>query len=199
MNQKNCIDTGQLDEALRSPEWGEHLRSCTRCSTLVREYEIFLAAEDVVGAKPADAERELSTLFAPTTPRRALGQRPALMGFALAAAIAAILFLPRGGEVPEAPVLRDTGTDAIGLLPLGESEESWQLRWSAHPDADAYELRIYDVELRELLRVGPLLRPEADVGKADLELEPTLLWRVHALSAGDEIWRSEVGVLRQSD
>jgi len=130
---------------------------------------------------------------------RARSRRPLLVGFATAAAIAAILLLPRGEDLSEESTLRDPVAEEFRLRAPVETESAWQLSWSAPPAAEVYELRIYDVELKELFQLGPLREPTASLEKSALELEPTLLWRVYAFEAGDEIWRSEVGVLRQVD
>jgi hypothetical protein len=88
---------------------------------------------------------------------------------------------------PSPPVPAPEATTFGPLAPAGEADaDALVLRWSAHPRAEGYELRIDDGEGRNrwMARVGAQteLRLPADVA-ASLEAGAVYVWRVTALPA----------------
>lgn len=131
--------------------------------------------------------------------------RPALVLVGAAAVIlVAVTLVDFGGETPDHRILRGDETTAEGGLSLNPphllDDDRVRLSWQAAEGADSYTVIFLGEELHELARL------EAG-GKTSLELQPStiqalpgsgtpVLWRVSALSGGDEIARSRAQSMR---
>jgi hypothetical protein len=88
---------------------------------------------------------------------------------------------------------------ALALEPARTIAGGIELRWSAEPGADAYQVAFYAGDLREIARLAPAPDTSCVVRRDELPatLAPgtPLLWRVTALRGGDPIATSEVAGL----
>jgi hypothetical protein len=204
----NCIGVERIADVENAPELQRHVAECPRCQTLWLSYQSFMKA-DVSGAPRADEARRAleatirrsaasATAAANAAPRvsRLSTHRRAQLSWlrpGLIAAVAAIVAMVaisvwRGSS--DEPLLR------------GESETTWTLetphvsaiaivfKWSPVPDADAYEVEIYDDALNLVLHSTAVTTPDITVDRAALANVPTgtkLTWRVRAFRGGDVI------------
>jgi hypothetical protein len=189
----------------------EHVAACTRCATLLAEYEAF-AEGSRAGVSRADLSAAEEALAAtidrelPATPvlRRvgpAAGERrawwlgaPGRMALAAAALVIvagtfvvmrerpAVHSQLRGGEATPLALVAEPGTKALAL------------RWVAWAGADGYRVEIVSVDLQPLATFGPVrgtsftLVPGA-VGGAPTGTDA---WcRIIALRAGAAVGESE--------
>lgn len=187
-----------------------HLRDCARCQALQRMYEAFMTPathlpeserrDAVARLRTAVAERSaVSTARAPNDTTRGRARWFEWIGgrnrWALAAVVVAIGAMFVGREMrPDRGEIRlreATGRDAGGELAIESMRASpdggFDLDWKKVPGADAYELRFYSADLREVARLGPLQNDELTVRASDSVLvgaPDAVLVRVVALRAG---------------
>jgi len=193
-----------------------HLAGCPRCQALLVSLEDFLEPRNLpAGADLPDARTRLTAARAsgikgsdavdrepaglvlrPVFRRWSPFRMRALAAVAAVLVLAASLALLRGAaDNPRGtPVLRGAGTaevvfsGAAAPLPGG----GYRLGWPALPDAETYQVLIFDQGLVEIARFDTADATRLDLDPADLPAEPGLVfWRVVARRSGDEIARSE--------
>ena len=130
--------------------------------------------------------------------------RPVVAAGATAAAALLIVLLLQGDEAPYEIVVRDaeslSRTTALLLPPEQTAAGTVTLRWQSVAAADGYQVVFFDVNLSELMsqttgRDTLLLVNLAGLRTALPGGEREVLWRVHSLSHGDIIGRSQPGAL----
>lgn len=212
-----CIDAERIGDVLAlapdSPE-RKHVESCPRCRSLAQSYAMFMETDAVPGANVADADARLSqwrqnvieSAPAPAPKVRpgflrsllaGFMTRPALAAAALIVVAAAVVWL----RVDHAPEQRLRGsspasTEALSLSGARVSPTgSIDLSWSAQPQAQRYEVRIYAEDLTELARYHTAAT-EFTIPAGDIDTSAhVLLWRVVALANGNEIAVSAPGTI----
>ncbi len=202
----NCIDVERIADVESSPELRQHVSDCPRCESLWLSYQSFLRA-DLSGAPGADsARRALEAVIrrqagpataevAPRTSRLATRRRAELSWLrpgliAAAAAVVAVVAISvwRGGT--DQPVLRGGPEATWSLEAPHVSGIAVVFKWGAVPDADAYEVEIFDDALNLVLHSASVTTPTISVDRsAFVNIPPgtELTWRVRALRGGDEM------------
>jgi hypothetical protein len=215
---QDCVPIEELGAVLESPAGDPrraHVESCARCSALAQSYARFLAGESAgedlygdVEARALDLHRAHLATDAPVEtapppgrlparPRRLEGWfapslRPAWALATAAVLVAAVVLAPRlpwpgtGSDVrggrAEGFRVRSSTTLPDGGLEIG---------WSAAPEAERYEVRLYAPTLAEMARYtagrDTGLRIGTDALPAGLARGGTVLVRVVALRGGDEV------------
>jgi hypothetical protein len=203
----NCIDVERIADVETSPELRRHVDECPRCQSLWLSYQSFLKTDVSATPRIDEARRELEATIRGKAARAAVASAPprvspfstrrrAELGWlrpgliaAFAAIIAAVAISVWRGSSNE-PVLR------------GGSEAAWELKtphvtgiaivfaWSAVPNADAYEVEIYDDALNQVLHSAAVTTTSISVDRAALANVPSgaaLTWRVRALKQGDVV------------
>jgi len=200
----NCIDVERIADVESSPELRKHVADCPRCQSLWLSYQSFLRA-DVAGAPGADdARRSLEAVIrrqagqaaadvTPRTSRLATRRRAELSWLrpGLIAAVAAVvavvaISLWRGGS--DEPVLRGGSASTWSLQAPRVSGLAVVFKWGAVPDADAYEVEVFDDALNLVLHSASVTTPTISVDRAAFSIiQPgtELTWRVRALRGGD--------------
>jgi len=205
---QHCIDVERIADVETAPEGHalrKHVAECPRCQSLWLEYQAFMKA-DVTGATHIDAARRAleATIRAQAAsgardaaPREArMSMRSAWPGWwrpALIAAMASVLTIVavsvwRGRN--ETPVLRGGSESVWFLWPPHVSGIAIVFAWKAVPDADAYEVEIFDDALHQVLHSAAVTTTSITVDRSALAGVPAgalLTWRVKALRAGDVI------------
>lgn len=200
----NCIDVERIADVESSPELRTHVADCPRCQSLWLSYQSFLRA-DVAGAPGADdARRSLEAVIrrqagqaaaevTPRTSRLATRRRaelswlrPGLIA-AMAAVVAVVaISLWRGGS--DQPVLRGGSEATWSLAAPRVSGIAVVFKWGAVPDADAYEVEVFDDALNPVLHSASVTTPTISVDRsafANIQPGTELTWRVRALRGGD--------------
>jgi hypothetical protein len=211
----NCIDVERIADVESSPELKKHVADCPRCQSLWLSYQSFMTA-DVSGAPQADdARRSLEAVIrrqavqaapdvAPrtsrlTTRRRAelSWLRPGLIA-AMAAVVAVVaISLWRGGS--DEPVLRGAPEATWSLQSPRVSGIAIVFKWGAVPEADAYEVEVFDDALNLVLHSASVTTPTISVDRsafANIQPGTELTWRVRALRGGDVLATSPPASLR---
>lgn len=201
----NCIDVERIADVESSPELKKHVDDCPRCQSLWLSYQSFMTA-DVSGAPGADdARRSLEAVI-----RRQAGQaapahavprasrlatrrraelswlRPGLIA-AMAAIIAVVAITVWRGNSDQ-PVLRGGAQSTWNLEAPRVSGIAVVFKWGAVPDADAYEVEIFDDALNLVLHSASVTTPTISVERSAFDnIQPgtELTWRVRALRGGD--------------
>jgi len=115
-----------------------------------------------------------------------------------------VLLRPWDRGPPETGALRGApggaGQDALRLeVPVRLDGGGLRLSWAAHPEADAYEVRILGPDLAELMR-REVTGASLELGRDELPATPAgavLGWKVTALRAGARLATSTTGTLRR--
>ncbi|MFQ5512437.1 MAG: hypothetical protein ACE5EO_11385 [Candidatus Krumholzibacteriia bacterium] len=213
----DCVDIEALAEVLARPGSDpkrRHLDECARCSALVLQYQAFLEAGAIAGSDPAEADARLRAFVQsvvpsagppqPSPPRRFLSAvragmlRPAWVAAALVVVIAGTMWW-RPWVEPQR-VLR-TAPRSSGIIALDApqpvDEGGVRLSWQGVEGADAYQVRLYGADLAEIARLDPVSDTTLVVPRSALPdgRPTTLIWRVLALSEGDEIIASRPAFL----
>jgi hypothetical protein len=206
----NCIDVERIADVETAPEGHplrQHVAECPRCQSLWLSYQTFMKA-DVKDATHIDSARRAleSTIraqavgagarreAAPRTSR--MGTRttwPAWLRPAIVTAAAAVLTavgvsIWRGG--PETTVLRGGSESLWSLQEPQVSSSAIVFAWKAVPDADSYDVEIFDDALNQVLHSAAVTATTITVDRSALSSVPAgaaLSWRVRALKAGDEV------------
>jgi hypothetical protein len=183
----------------------QHVAECPRCQSLWLLYQSFVKADSGGASNIEAARRALEATIrrqaaaspapAPRVSRmNARSAWPAWLRPAMISAAAAVLTVIavsifRGGGSDE-PVLRGA-EDAIWSLSAPQLfGDSIVLQWGAMPDADAYEVQLFDDALNDVYRSGPVSATTVMVLREALPSVAdgaTLTWRVRALRMGDVI------------
>lgn len=199
-----------------------HLRECGRCQALQRMYETFLTpASHVPEAERRDAVTRLRSVLAAhmeaaPTPKPGLslprgGWFVWLRGngrWALAAGVAAICVAlvgrelrPGREEVRLREAAHDVGDNALVISVMRPTPEGGlRLEWKPVPNADAYEVRFYDADLREIAPRGTLKECALTLAPGDPALQASkgsVLARVIALRQAAPIAMSPLRPLPQ--
>jgi hypothetical protein len=203
----NCIDVERIAEVEASPELRRHVDECPRCQSLWLSYQSFLKADVSAAPRIDEARRELEATIrgkaaraavagAPPRVSRLSTQRRAELGWlrpgliaAFATIIAAVAISVWRGSSNE-PVLRG-GSEAVWALAAPHvTGIAIVFAWSAVPNADAYEVEIYDDALNQVLHSAAVTTTRISVDRAALASVPAgaeLTWRVRALKQGDVV------------
>jgi hypothetical protein len=211
----SCIDVERIADVESSPELRKHVADCPRCQSLWLSYQSFLSA-DVAGAPGADdARRSLEAVIrrqagqtaaadvTPRTSRLATRRRaelswlrPGLIA-AMAAVVAVVaISLWRGGS--DQPVLRGGSAATWSLQAPRVSGLAVVFKWGAVPDADAYEVEVFDDALNLVLHSASVTTPTISVDRsafANIQPGTELTWRVRALRGGDVLATSPPALL----
>lgn len=201
----NCIDVERIADVESSPELRKHVDDCPRCNSLWLSYQSFMQP-NVAGAPGADdARRSLETTIRrqagqtaaasaePRTSRLATRRRAELSWLrpGLIAAMAAVVTVVaisvwRGSS--DEPVLRGGAEATWNLQAPRVSGVAVVFKWGAVPDADAYDVEIFDDALNPVLHSASVTTPTISVDRsAFTNVQPgtELTWRVRALRGGD--------------
>jgi hypothetical protein len=222
MSGTRCYEADELDEIRALPAnhpRRRHAAGCPRCGALMGSYDLYLAAPDAAGARPAEAERALGAAL-----ERAMGAAAARSGHAagprrearhgwierlmepafrpawafagLALVLGAVLLAQRLPGPDREPAFRGPG-ETVSAVPVIEratlGPAGVSLRWTATAGADAYEVRLYGEDLAELARFDPIPGLNLEIAADQLPaLAPGagLIARVVALSGGDTVGTS---------
>lgn len=125
--------------------------------------------------------------------------RPAFAAFAAVATLAVIwvAFVPPEGRAPR-DVLRggDRATPAPWTCSVEVRSGALEFTWTAVPDADAYDVLLFDRDLREIHRAGPFAADarsaRLDAREAALVASPPSYWQVVARAGADTVASSPV-------
>lgn len=205
----NCIDVERIADVETAPEGHplrQHVAECPRCQSLWLEYQAFMKA-DVTNASHIDkARRALEGRIraratasgardvAPRTSRmRTRTPWPVWLRPAIVTAVAALLTVVavsiwRGG--PETTVLRGGSAAVWSLQEPQVSSSAIVFEWKAVPDADSYDVEIFDDALNQVLHSAAVATTTITVDRSALSgvaAGAMLTWRVRALRDGDEI------------
>ncbi|HET6462769.1 MAG TPA: hypothetical protein VFH33_03130 [Candidatus Krumholzibacteria bacterium] len=200
----NCIDVERIADVQSSPELRQHVADCPRCESLWLSYQTFMTA-DVSGAPRADdARRSLDAVIRRQAGRAAVDEVPRVSRLAtrrraelswlrpgLIAAVAAVVAVVaisvwRGST--DQPVLRGGSEATWSLQAPRVSGPAVVFTWGAVPDADAYEVEIFDDALNLVLHSASVITPTISVDRsAFVNIQPgtELSWRIRALRGGD--------------
>jgi hypothetical protein len=195
-----------------------HLAACPLCRARLAEYRAFITeGPPAVGSRPEEANAALeaftvrmirgaggaggggfwSRFRALRAPRIVLV--PGLAAAAIAAVILIAILHPFPGGDERRPSLRgssDSTITELAVKPVLVRDGAVTFTWSLLPDADRYEVQIFDANLDQIARF--------DAGAtAGLKTEPgvipgadgVLWWRVVAFRDGDELGRSPLSAL----
>lgn len=215
---KECIDIDRIPEVLELPADDprrRHLSECPRCSSVLLSYQAFLEAEALPGSDTADAEARLRASVqsmieessGDPSMARSVRERPGFLaeivrGFFLRPAwVAAALVIIAAGImlwrpwVQDRPALRGTSPESELGRPLGLEapqlleDGNLRLAWQPLEGADSYHVCLYDRDLSELIRFGPVSETTLVLRRSMLPADApaTMLWRIIALDEGDEI------------
>jgi hypothetical protein len=225
--REQCAAMEEIEVLLRLPPGDprrRHLDTCPRCRARVITFLEFVAPpndlpadllrhadstlEDALrrelarGAerRPAGAERPARAWlrFAPPRP---VGWAFAVI--ALLVVVASVRFFA-GHRETEPVLLRDSGArDAAASVPSElravADGERIELSWDPVPGADAYEVRVYGLDLTEIARIRATVDARAQLTRASLpsSMPPrtSALWRVVALREGDPFGESPPAAL----
>jgi hypothetical protein len=174
-----------------------HLVACGRCRRRLAAVSRLINDEAVTG----EVRALLVASGGQAGRRHPSGRAVTLVAMASAAAVAALLFLPRNSVTPPlppegtAPVDREraiTTTAAPPIVgPAGITAEDDSLRWTGVPHADRYEVRVFDREgtlvWNPQTRDTVLAIPPALLGSR----HTTYLWMVRARTGWDRWVQSE--------
>jgi hypothetical protein len=201
-----CIDVDRIADVESSPEGHplrQHVAECPRCQSLWLSYQSFMKADvsgapDIEAARKALAETIRQKAGVAAAPRASrLARRPPWYVWlrpGLIAAMASLLTILavsiwRGGG-PDEPMLRGDD-DAVWLLQSPQlSGESIVLEWKPVPDADAYDVQIFDDALNEVYTSGALTTTTTTIPRESMPsvaAGESVTWRVVALRGGDVV------------
>ena len=200
----NCIDVDRIADVESAPEGHplrQHVAECPRCQSLWLSYQSFMTADvsgatNIEAARAALAETIHRKADSVTTPRasRMATRRPWYVWLrpGLIAAMASLLTILaisvwRGGGSDE-PVLRGNDAVAWSLQSPQLSGGSIVFEWKPMPDADAYDVQIFDDALNEVYTTGAVTTTSATVPREALPSVASgqsVTWRVCALRGGD--------------
>jgi len=202
-----------LDLAHGDPRW-RHLAECPLCRARLAAYRAFLAeGPPLAGSRPEKAKADIEACIdgmvhggaetksgsrarmrAHTIPKRVL-----IPGLVTAAAAVVLIFsLHRfsGDDRPRPAPLRGVKSTRVGgatpvARPAVIRDGTVTFSWSRVPDADCYQVLIFDMNLEEVARFeaknDTILSIRADeIAQAG----GPLLWRIVAYREGDELSRS---------
>lgn len=205
----NCIEVERIADVESLPEGHptrHHVATCPRCQSLWLSYQSFMKA-DVSDAAHIDRARvaleqsiRRQAGVGPEPAQRAARMerrsgRSAWFGPALVTAMAAVLAVVaitvwRGGPSSDEPVLRGDADKIWTLQAPQLSDEQIVFGWEAVPDADAYEVQLFDDALNEVYNSGPVTTTSTRVHRDSLPsvaAGASLTWRVRALRGGDVV------------
>jgi hypothetical protein len=138
-------------------------------------------------------------LCARRIPKRVLV--PGLVTAAAAVILIIVLYPFTGGELRRPAPLRGldspgTGRGVLPVRPAVIEGGTATFRWTAVPDADSYQLQLFDTSLEEVARFGAGSNTTFQVQAGDIPaVSGPLLWRVVAFRGGDEFARSRLSPL----
>jgi hypothetical protein len=199
-----CIHVEQIADVATSPELKRHVDECPRCQSLWLSYQSFMSADTAHAPRIDDARRTLEATIrrsaakseeAPrvsrlSTRRRAeLGWlKPGLIAaLATVVAVTAILVWRNNSEEP---VLRGGNKAVWELQTPHVTGIAIVFTWSAVPNADSYEVEIYDDTLNQVLHSAAVTTTSISVDRsalANVQSGSALTWRVRALKQGDVV------------
>jgi hypothetical protein len=181
---------------------------------MLKLYQHFLEAPDMVGARTEEAELRLRELIdqqlphaQPDTPADGPSWLERVSQFlkpSVLAPVAAIVAIAIGinmwqtQETPE-PVLRNVNpSDSITLsAPTATDAGGFVLAWEPVLGADTYQVRLLAADLTVLHSLDPVNNPTVTVTNVTLdETGEVRYWQVVALQGGDELMLSPIEVLR---
>jgi hypothetical protein len=208
-----CIDVealGAVVELAADDPVRREAEACPRCAARLQTYREFLSEAEVEGARKTDARVRLDAFRAARIEApvlRSAGEAPSRFGSwwrrlgesrALRPALVAAAAVLVAGAVwwqpwqSTAPVLRGGGQDAgFAIESVRLAGGALEVAWSAFVGADAYEVRLFAMDLTDVARFGPVAETHLSIPVDDILSrapgEHSLLCSVAALSAGDEV------------
>lgn len=219
-----CFELTELDELLDlapGDPRGEHLASCPLCRSRLAALRAFLGKESAAGSRPAEAEAALEKFIvgvvAPTSSTWLVGEpgrvvrvvrtlrqrRFAAPALAAAAVVVLCLVWAPARRGPEGPsgILRlspafSTADSTLVATNEIQPDGTLSFRWTACPNADAYQIQLFGADLEEIARFPAGTETTLAIPSAQLPAGPTLLlWRVQALRENGELAHSLPAVL----
>jgi hypothetical protein len=220
MRRVECADEESLGALLELPATDPrraHLDTCPRCRALVMSHREFqtIARDAVYGPSEEAALSEFRARLGGTAPSARGAKstapwwsrlfepamRPAWALAVLAGVVGGVFLWPQRAT-HEPPTVRGGSEHPLALIaPSEQGDGSLRFAWHGVPDADEYQVRFYATAFLELGRVSAGRDTTVVVDLARLtptySLGMVILYRVHALHAGDEIAVSETGSFRR--
>jgi len=217
MKQK-CIDVEQIATVLKLPaddERRRHLEECPRCASRLLIYQRYLSGAAAPGSDPDEADAHLAAVVKAEINRSAHRKDAPKHGGWLARAADVLLACPAWAAAavilvaavavlwwrpwtPSDTVLRDgpsaqpTSRQVLVNAATASADGTVRLSWQPLEGADGYVVTVRTPDLHEVARFGPTADTSFLLDRSMLppETPSVLLWRVFALSGGDEIGRS---------
>jgi hypothetical protein len=152
------------------------------------------ALAETIRRQVAGVERDASPRVSRMTTRSVwpVWLRPAIVTAVAAVLTVVAVSIWRGGGSDQ-PVLRGGPETTWSLKAPKVSGDSIVFTWNAVPDADAYDVQIFDDALNEVFKSAGVQATTLTVDRSALSGVPagaTLTWRVQALHGGDVITTS---------
>lgn len=204
-----------------------HVEGCERCQATLTAMQEFLALDVADAAELAQAEARLAAMvpgiigahekptllptLLPTpqpdlqpkpkplpmsSPRARRSNLPGFLALAACLALVSTLVLMRRTD-PPAQFRGDAGTAQVQGAQAIDAGAGVTLSWDAYPGAGFYHVQVFDAQVHEVARYGPVagtrLSIEADSLAALVQRVPTgemITWQVVALSGRDPIAHS---------
>jgi len=219
-----CFDLSEFGDLLDlepGDPRSEHLARCPLCRSRLKAFRAFLEKRPAAGSRPADADAALERYITATVRQSPLSRpgseaerglprlgplslrRFAVPALAAAAVVVLVLVWAPPRHAPEGPsgqLRREpqpAGLEAtLAATSAVRPDGAIALRWRKSPDADSYQVQLFDTRLEEIARFPAgsdtvlILLPEQLV-----DLSGPLLWRVQALRTGSVVGRSSPAAL----
>lgn len=208
----NCIAVDRIADVGSAPEGHplrQHVAECPRCQSLWLSYQSFLKADtagatnieaarralaETIRQQAAGVERDASPRASRMTTRSTwpVWLRPAIVTAVAAALTLVAVSIWRGGD-SDRPVLRGGPETTWSLKAPKISGDAIVFSWNAVPDADAYDVQIFDDALNQVFKSAGVKTTTLTVDRSALSVVPagaTLTWRVQALRGGDVVTTS---------
>ena len=191
-----------------------HLAECPLCRARLAAYRTFIEeGPPLAGSEPERADAELSAYiekmvhsdteararggFLARFRRRRISKRMLMPGLAAAAVAIVVLIIALspfpGGDRRQLSPLRGWGSREAELEagPATLREGAVRFEWKSNPEADRYEVQLFDASLREIARFDAGRATSLTVQTSEMpETGDAIFWRIVAFRGGDELAHS---------
>ena len=183
-------------------------------AALLLAYGRFLAAPEIDGARPDDAELEMRKFVAKEVASHASSAGQGSPGFlewlsqlmrpAVLAPAAFVVILAFGATLwqsrqPDISVLRDADNGAKLVLRTAEllPDGGVRISWNTLVDAESYDVRLLTADLTEIDRIESISGTHWIISASALaSLDELQFWQLIAMAGGDELQRSSIETLK---